>query len=76
MEEESITLEDVDSNDGQIIRVLVEGKTLIKLKAYHQFLQGELNKKEADAPEIPLAHTIMDIVENELEKSVSFVEKE
>lgn len=73
--DKKVILEDVNENEGQIIGVMVEGKTLIKLKAYQQFLQGELEKEESNEYKISLAETIMYIVTNELEESVNFVGK-
>ena len=68
--EQTITLEDVNENEGQIIGVMVEGKTLIKLKAFNQFLQSQLDEG-GEGLEISLAQTIMYIVENELNEVVS-----
>jgi len=68
--EQTITLEDVNENECQIIGVMVEGKTLIKLKVFNQFLQSQLDEG-GEGLEISLAQTIMYIVENELNEVVS-----
>jgi hypothetical protein len=71
MDEKTITLDNVNENEGIILTLMVDGTNLIKLRAYQKFLQGQLNE-EGMNHEVSLSETIMYIVVNELEESVSF----
>lgn len=73
MNDETITVEEFNPNEGKIIPVKIEGVLLAKLGIYQMLLQEEINEEGANY-EVSLSETIEYIVTEKLDSIMEVVE--